>query len=134
MTFYQSIVSRPRLLASAAVLVLLASVDASAADMGPRPCGPDSLTGPLRMLIPQGVGGADFRPACRRHDACYDTPGSNKTQCDRRYRREMLGTCRNSRHPILCRMTANLMYGFTAFGGDEAFVSAQRIAAGLSGR
>ena len=95
-----------------------------------RPCGPDSMTGPLRLLVPQGVGGADFRPACRRHDACYDTVGANKAACDRRYLREMQCACHQSRHPILCRIVARLMYQATARYGDDAFRSAQRIAAG----
>jgi len=100
---------------------------AGAADLV-RPCGPDSLTGPLRKLIPQGVGGADFRPICVRHDACYDTYGANKSQCDQRYLRKMKCACRNSRHPIRCRLTARIMYAFTHRGGQKSFDDAQRIA------
>jgi len=93
-----------------------------------RPCGPDSLTGPLRKLVPQGVAGADFRPACVRHDACYDTYGANKVACDRKYLREMQCACKNSRRPILCRFTARVMYAVTRRGGDRAYEDAQRIA------
>lgn len=74
-----------RPLAAALTLVfLLAAGDGRAADawLQSRPCGPDSLRGPLRLLIPQGAFGGDFRPACRRHDACYDTPGASRAACD----------------------------------------------------
>ena len=96
-----------------------------------RPCGPDSMTGPLRLLVPQGVYGADFRPACRRHDACYDTPGTSKAACDRAYRAEMRSACANSRTPRLCRLVAGLMHRATVRRGDQAFASAQRIAMSL---
>jgi hypothetical protein len=93
-----------------------------------RPCGPDSLTGPLRLLIPQGAFGADFRPACRSHDACYDTPGADRAVCDRRYLEAMECACERSRHPVLCRMAARAMYRATSRHGEESFRSAQSIA------
>ena len=103
--------------------------DAVAADLlASHPCGPDSLKGPLRRLIPQGAFGADFRPACRAHDACYDTPGADKRSCDRNYLRAMECACASSRHPILCRMVARTMYRATSRHGDDAFQSAQSIA------
>lgn len=93
-----------------------------------RPCGPDSVQGPLRLLIPQGAFGADFRQACRRHDACYDTLGANRAACDARFLDDMLCSCASSRHPVLCRMTARIMHRATAKNGAEAFRSAQAIA------
>jgi hypothetical protein len=93
-----------------------------------HPCGPDSLKGPLRKLIPQGAFGADFKPACRAHDACYDTPGADRDQCDRKYLQDMQCACENSTHPVLCRMTARLLYRATHKHGEKAFESAQRIA------
>ena len=93
-----------------------------------RPCGPDSLKGPLRLLVPQGAFGADFRPACRSHDACYDTLGANRADCDARYLQSMLCACEQSRHPILCRMAARAMHRATAKHGEESFRSAQLIA------
>jgi hypothetical protein len=92
------------------------------------PCGPDSLTGPLRKLIPQGAFGADFKPACRDHDACYDTPYSNKSTCDKKYLQSMVSACSMSRHPALCRMTAKILYNASRRHGQDAFDSAQRIA------
>ena len=115
------------IIACLAIAGMTYAPQASAIDPA-RPCGPDSMTGPLRLLIPQGVSGADFRPACRRHDDCYDTPGANKSACDRRYLQEMQCACNQSRHPILCRIVARLMYRATARHGADAFRSAQRIA------
>jgi hypothetical protein len=111
-------------------LVAAMTAEARAGDrwLEARPCGPDSLKGPLRLLIPQGAFGADFRQACRRHDACYDTPGASRAACDARFLDDMLCSCDSSRHPALCRMTARIMHRATAKNGAEAFRSAQAIA------
>jgi len=90
-----------------------------------RPCGPAYLRGPLSLLIPQGAAGADFRPACRRHDACYEIPGVDKRACDRQFLRGMHAACENSRHPLWCRFVANQMYRVTANRGWEAFLLSQ---------
>ena len=111
-----------------AIFLIIQSVDTSAMDYGPRPCGPDGLTGPLRHLIPQGVGGADFRPSCRNHDACYEIPGVSKSCCDKRLLSQMQNACRNSRRPIRCRIVARLMYFGTHRFGDDAFNTSQAIA------
>jgi hypothetical protein len=92
------------------------------------PCGPDSLTGPIRRLIPQGAFGADFKPACRQHDACYDTPYSDRDQCDRDYLLDMNCACEKSKHPFLCKMVARALYNTTHRHGQKAFDSAQTIA------
>ncbi len=86
------------------------------------------MTGPLRKLIPQGAFGADFKPACRAHDACYDTPYSNRDACDARFRENMVCACSQSRHPVMCRMMARVIARNTHRYGKDAFESAQRIA------
>lgn len=96
--------------------------------MRARPCGPDSVRGPLRLLIPQGAFGGDFRSACRAHDACYDTPGANRGACDAKFLADMLSACEQSRHPALCRRAARAMHRVTARNGEESFRSAQVIA------
>ena len=73
-----------------------------------RPCGPASRPF-ITALVPQGFAGADFRPACREHDRCYKDPSMSKAECDRAYKANMLNSCQNSRHPILCRCTARFM-------------------------
>ncbi|WP_153555740.1 hypothetical protein [Roseimaritima sediminicola] len=117
-------VSLTRVLGIALVVLLPASLGYGADDSS-RPCGPAAMRGPLRYLIPQGAGGADFRPACRRHDACYTIPGASRQQCDRQFLRDMQCACDNSRHPIRCRITARLMYMATRLGAEDAYELSQ---------
>lgn len=98
-----------------------------------RPCGPDAIRGPLRYLLFQGCAGADFREACRRHDACYDTIGSNRRECDRRFLEEMLAECPDSKHPLRARYRAHLAYLGVKVAGQGAWKSAQRLARQLAG-
>ncbi|MEM1062692.1 MAG: phospholipase A2 [Planctomycetota bacterium] len=74
---------------------------------GNRPCGPGGLA---NLLIPQGFLGADFRPACRRHDACYLNHTTGRFECDRQFRADLHASCRNSLLPGLCHLTAELYY------------------------
>ena len=75
-----------------------------------RPCGPDFLPGPLRFLLFQGCAGADYRPICRRHDACYETPGSNQLICDRIMFEELKAASRSSKRPMQAMYRAHLAY------------------------
>lgn len=34
------------------------------------------------LYVPDGLAGADFMPACRKHDSCYETLGQDKKYCD----------------------------------------------------
>jgi hypothetical protein len=99
-----------------------------------RPCGPDAIRGPLRFLLFQGCAGADFRDACRRHDACYDTIGSNRHHCDRVFLKEMLAECPNSKHPFRARYRAHFAYFGVKLGGKGAWKSAQELARKLTGQ
>lgn len=82
-------------------ILLLAQCSVTRAD---RPCGP----GVLNLLVPQEFMGADFRPACRKHDRCYASSTSRRV-CDDRFERDMLRACRCSRFPLGCRMMAKMM-------------------------
>jgi hypothetical protein len=75
-----------------------------------RPCGPDNIKGPLRYLIPQGFGRADFRGACNHHDNCYDDPQRTQKHCDDQFYRDMLTACESSHCKIGCKLTAFVMY------------------------
>lgn len=75
-----------------------------------RPCGPGTRRNLIRLFIPQGFAGADFKPACREHDHCYGLKGADKAACDAAMHAQMLCACENSRRPRMCRLTANLMY------------------------
>ena len=70
-----------------------------------RPCGPGPSIGGNR-LIRQGFFGADFRPACRAHDACL----LSDRECDRIFYRDMRSACENSTHPMLCRLKAKQFF------------------------
>jgi len=75
-----------------------------------RPCGPGTRRNLIRLFIPQGFAGADFKPACREHDHCYGLKGVDKAACDSAMYAQMLCACENSRRPRLCRLTARIMY------------------------
>jgi len=83
--------------------------------------------GSTPVADPAGAFGGDVRPACRRHDACYDTPGANRAGCDARFLADMLDSCADPRRPVLCRMTARAVHRATTKRGEEAFQSAQAI-------
>ena len=123
-----------------ALSLLAAALPAFSADAPPRPkileerpCGPDAIRGPLRFLLFQGCAGADFRDACRRHDACYDTIGSDRNACDRTFLEEMLAECPKSKNPARARYRARFAYLGVKFGGKGAWKSAQELARRLAG-
>ena len=78
-------------------MALFLTTQASWAD--DYPCGSDSMPLALKKMIPQEFRGADFRPACRCHDSCYDTPGANKQACDRQFLNDLRSSCKNSKKP-----------------------------------
>ena len=112
----------------AALLAVLPLAAAAAAQEQRRPCGPGSGHSPLRIFYPQGFLGADFRPVCRAHDACYDAPGADKATCDRTFYEGMLTACENSAHPRMCRAAAHLAYqAVQGPGGEKAFRRSQGV-------
>ena len=99
-----------------------------------RPCGPDCVKGPLRYLFFQGCAGADFRPACVGHDACYDRIDSDKDACVRCFLEEMLAECENSKHPRNARFRAKMAYLAVKFFGKGAWEDAQILSLRQVGR
>ena len=93
-----------------------------------RPCGPDSLKGPLRYLLFQGCAGADFRASCVRHDLCYDTPGSCKRKCDEALLQGLLEESSHSKFPLKARFRAHFAYLGVRWFGNSAWKSAQKLA------
>jgi hypothetical protein len=53
-------------------------------------------TGWTEPLVPDRFGAADFTAACQAHDACYDTCGPSKRDCDSRFRSDLRSACRRS--------------------------------------
>ena len=97
-----------------------------------RPCGPESAPRLVKWFIPQGVAGADFRPACRHHDQCYATPGVDRAACDCQFLNEMLAQCAASRNPRRCHRVACRMYRAVRKYGQHAFERAQNECAEIS--
>lgn len=91
-----------------------------------RPCGPASLRGPMRYLIPQGAYGADFRAACRAHDACYGREGAERATCDCQFREQLIRECERSRNPRRCKRIAMLMYRSVRKYGAQPFEESQK--------
>ncbi len=98
-------------------LATVACGAAASADCPPwRPCGPGNSWGGNR-LIPQGFYGADFRPACDRHDACLRTCAARR-DCDQQFLCDMYDACECSCNPEKCRRKARCYYRMTRmFGG-----------------
>lgn len=90
-----------------------------------RPCGPDSINGPLRYLFFQGCSGADFRAACRQHDACYDRIGSCQAECDLQFLEALLAECHKSKFPAHARFRAHLSYWAVSVAGRPSWEAAQ---------
>lgn len=86
------------------------------------PCGPSWMPDSLKRFIAQDFANADYRPACRCHDACYQASGISRRQCDRRFRRHLLAACRNSTRPIRCRQKANMMFVAVRVFGRRSYV------------
>jgi hypothetical protein len=74
-----------------------------------RPCGPHESFGG-NWLVPQGFAGADFRPACARHDACLMSGCFSRKACDRMFLADMDCACNCSMFPFLCRLEARKCY------------------------
>ena len=100
-------------------LVFLANGSSVQAECPPwRPCGPGNSWGGNR-LIPQGFHGADFRPACAAHDACYSGSGVSRAECDRQFLCNMRAACECSSRPKACSRKARMYYNAARiFGGS----------------
>ena len=106
-------------LSSMFALIFLANCLSAQAECPPwRPCGPGSPAGGNR-LIPQGFYGADFRPACAAHDACYTGSGFSRSECDRQFLCNMQAACDCSSNPRACYRKARFYYNTARlFGGS----------------
>ncbi|MEZ6059029.1 MAG: phospholipase A2 [Planctomycetaceae bacterium] len=109
-----------RTLTILAVMACCVRAEAQRPDLAACPCGPDWIVGADRALIPQDWYGANFRPACNRHDACLNAGCDSRGRCDRQFRRDLLASCRNSARPGECRRVSNIMYrAVRSYGGRD---------------
>ncbi len=83
-----------------------------------RPCGPSGSVFGANRVVPQGIDGVDFRPACQRHDDCYQTPGVPRKECDRQFLADLRALCAASGNTRGCNRRAKVYYVFVRlFGG-----------------
>jgi Group XII secretory phospholipase A2 precursor (PLA2G12) len=88
------------------------------------------------------IGGADiaiasrqFRVACDEHDACYETFGKAKQDCENAFHNRMLGICARDHNTILgrplkirCNGRADAFYAAVRNFGSDAYDKAQAAA------
>lgn len=113
-----------------------------------KPAGCDSrpaIKAPGCTAPVSGYGAADFTDGCKTHDACYDTLGANKSECDKNLYGYASRQCdahyptNNSGvkftppttaiHRHVCFEVANTFYGFVTSYGTGFFDAAQKDAA-----
>ncbi|TBL75189.1 hypothetical protein EYY94_09335, partial [Obesumbacterium proteus] len=94
-------------------------------------CGDESSD----WYVPDSLGAAKFLPACRKHDICYGTLGSNKAICDENLGKNMKLACSDDLRGLhalyrpICNGMANAYEFAVSRFGDSAFSSAQKLAA-----
>jgi hypothetical protein len=76
-----------------------------------------------------------FRVACGEHDACYDTYGKSKQECDKAFHSRMLGICARDHNTILgrplrvaCNGRADAFYTAVLEYGQDSYNKAQASA------
>lgn len=72
-------------------------------------CGPNNWVG---NLVPESPwGGANFHPACLKHDACYNQVSyTNRYDCDVAFRYNMYAACSAAGKGATCRGVASTYY------------------------
>jgi hypothetical protein len=96
-------------------------------------CGSGWSNTALKYLSP--VGSGQFRVACDEHDACYDTFGKSKQECDKAFHNRMLGICARDHNTwfgrplkIACNGRADAYYTGVLEGGQDKYNAAQAAA------
>jgi hypothetical protein len=96
-------------------------------------CGSGWSNTALKVLTP--IASNQFRVACNEHDACYDTFGKAKQECDKAFHNRMLGICARDHNTILgrplkiaCNGRADGYYNGVRQGAQDAYDKAQAAA------
>jgi len=86
------------------------------------------------------VAASQFRVACNEHDACYDTLGKSKQECDKAFHNRMLDICARDHNTIAgillkrpCNGRADAYYTGVRDYGQDAYSKAQAAAKPPSG-
>jgi len=76
-----------------------------------------------------------FDVACNEHDACYDTYGKSKEECDKAFHNRMLGICARDHNTIFgrplriaCNRNADAFYAAVSAGARDAYNQGQAAA------
>jgi RHS repeat-associated protein len=80
--------------------------------------------------VPDVVGGVNMIPACRTHDACYDSaskPGASKAQCDTQFKNDIYELCRQAgRGDYYCKSLSYSYFKGVDVGGGDAWNNAKK--------
>lgn len=97
----------------------------------PNGCGGTNYT----RYVPDSYFGANFNPACKSHDCCYDRCNSNRGVCDTEFRATLRTACNNAypgasfyqtRQRSLCLSTADYYFEQVNSDGQSYYDLAQR--------
>jgi hypothetical protein len=89
----------------------------------------------LAKITPNKPAGADFTGACNRHDACYDTLGASKEQCDNQFYNNMVSACSSTyqngsaKFKICKKVAGGYVKAVKSNKGKAAYQAAQEAAA-----
>lgn len=90
-------------------------------------------SGWTERLVPNRWGNANFTPACRNHDDCYDTCGKSQAACDSQFASDLQRICRrayNSPWHVLqrraCQGVAVTYAAAVMAAGAPFYIAAQR--------
>jgi secretory phospholipase A2 len=87
------------------------------------------------LIVPDKIpSGANFGPACSKHDSCYDTCKAGKKYCDNAFLADMYAICERlpSDKIKLCRIDAVTYYKAVRSLGCGAYKKAQKSAGNKS--
>ena len=89
-------------------------------------------SGSTEPVTPDSPFGFDFSGACANHDACYDSCGTPKDQCDRKFLNDMKNKCKSYQpalaNPAFCELLAYVYYEAVNLMGGTAYNNAQVVA------
>lgn len=105
-------------------------INSSSANAQTSGCGSGKSSYLLKVSAP--IATNQFRVACNEHDACYDTLGKPKGDCDRAFHNRMLDICGRDHRTIFqkplkaaCNGRADAFYSAVNRYGKDAYNKAQ---------
>ncbi len=114
-------------------------VNSSSVNAQTSGCGSGKSLYLLRVAAP--IATSQFRVACNEHDACYDTLGKSKGDCDRAFHNRMLDICGRDHRTIFqrplkaaCNGRADAFYSAVNRLGKDAYNKAQSDAKQRTGK